>query len=91
MLPLIGTFMVSYYEDILLACFTNKIYSFDDNFVLFFSEKNSFSFNDGTCTGYNLWRTVPGNRSFKGQQNEGLILYIVGTEPASYVSLSMFD
>ena len=52
---------------------------------------NSFSFDDGTCTGYNLWSTVPGNRSIERQQSEGIILYMVDTEPASYDSLGMFD
>ena len=66
--------------------------NFNDNFVLSFSsETNSFSFDDGTCTGYDIWSTVPNKRSIKGPQNEGIFLYMVDTEPENYVSMGMFD
>ena len=84
--------MDEYYEDILLAWFMNKIYSFDDNFApSFSSEKNSFSFDNGTCTGYDFWSTVPGSHSINGQQNQGIIMYFVDSEPGNFLIFCMFE
>ena len=54
----------------------------------FFSEVNSFSFENDSCNGYDIWTSVPNELiGIREDQPDGVVLYFVGSEPVEYEQL----
>ena len=57
-------------------------------YLTFCSELNSFSFEEGSCSGYDIWTSFPNEvMSLREDEADGIALYLVDREPEEYEQL----